>query len=62
MKQLARIVVPIEYDDEVTDVESLATAVDILLETATSTPGILDDYGNPVILETEALPPVALED
>ena len=37
----------VEYDDQVTDPESLASAADRLLKTALSTPGILDEYGNP---------------
>lgn len=39
----------VEYDEQITDPESLATAVDRLLETALSTPDIFDDYGNPHI-------------
>lgn len=39
----------VTYDPALTDPESLATALDRLLETATSTPGILDEYGNPSI-------------
>jgi len=37
----------IEYDPTKTDPEGLASAFDRLLETALSTPGILDEYGNP---------------
>jgi hypothetical protein len=48
-----KVIVPIVYDDDVTDPESLAIALDRLLETATSTPRILEDYGNPTIEETE---------
>lgn len=39
--------VDIEYDPDVTDPESLACAMDRLIETILSTPGILDEYGNP---------------
>jgi hypothetical protein len=41
------ICVPVEYDENVTDLESLSSALDILLETALSTDGILDEYGDP---------------
>jgi len=37
----------IEYDDEVTDPEALASAADRLLETILSTPGIVEEYGDP---------------
>ena len=39
----------VAYDPAVTDDESLASALDTLMETALSTPGILDEYGNPRI-------------
>ena len=45
------LTVDIEYDPHKTDPEGLACAMDRLLETALSTPGILDDYGNPTIRE-----------
>ena len=35
----------VEYDADKTDPEGLATALDTLMETALSTPGILDEYG-----------------
>lgn len=35
----------VQYDPNKTDPESLATALDRLMETALSTSGILDDYG-----------------
>jgi hypothetical protein len=41
--------IDVTYDPKVTDLESVATGIDILLETAQSTPGILEDYGNPGI-------------
>lgn len=44
-----RLNVTVRFDEGATDAESLATAMDILMETALSTPGILDDYGNPTI-------------
>ena len=39
----------VEYDPSVTDDESLACSLDMLMETALSIPGILDEYGNPRI-------------
>jgi hypothetical protein len=39
--------VSVDFDPGVTDPESLASAMDRLLETALSTPGIFEDYGNP---------------
>lgn len=39
--------VEVEFNPEVTDSEALACALDALMETALSTPGILDEYGNP---------------
>jgi len=41
------LTIEIDYDPAVTDPESLASAADRLLETALSTPNILDEYGNP---------------
>lgn len=41
----------ITYDPKLTDAESLANAMDILMDTALSTPDILDDYGNPCVGE-----------
>jgi hypothetical protein len=45
------LTVEIRYDPKVTDPESLASAMDRLMETALSTPGLLDEYGDPVIGE-----------
>jgi hypothetical protein len=45
------LIVAIEYDPTMTDGEGLACAMDRLLETALSTPGILEDYGNPNVGE-----------
>jgi len=45
------LTVDVDYDPETTDPESLASALDNLLKTALSTPGILDDYGDPVVGE-----------
>ena len=43
------LTIDVEYDPEITDDESLASGLDRLMETALSTPDILDDYGNPRI-------------
>ena len=45
------LTVEIEYDPQKTDPEGLACAMDRLLETALSTPDILDEYGNPRVGE-----------
>lgn len=37
----------VDYSPEYTDPESLATALDRLLETILSTPGIMEEYGDP---------------
>jgi hypothetical protein len=41
------LTIQVQYDPQVTDPEALASAADVLLETALSTPGILDEYGEP---------------
>ena len=41
------LICEIEYDPEVTDPEGLASAMDRLMETVLSTPGIMDEYANP---------------
>lgn len=43
----AMLIIPVYYDENVTDGESIASAFDTLLMTVMSTVGILDDYGNP---------------
>jgi hypothetical protein len=45
------LTVEIEYDPAMTDGEGLACAMDRLMETILSTPGILEDYGNPKVGE-----------
>lgn len=59
------LTVEVEYNPRKTDPEGLACAMDRLLETALSTPGILDDYGNPTVREffvaKEATAPPALK-
>lgn len=42
-----------QFDDERTDAESLASALDRLLTTAMSSPGILEEYGDVTVLEIE---------
>jgi len=57
------LTVEVEYDPAATDPEALACAMDRLLETTLSTPGITDDYGNPKVGEffvaKETAPPAA---
>jgi len=45
----ATLTIDVEYDPNITDAESVASALDTLMETALSTPDILDEYGNPRI-------------
>lgn len=45
----ATFTVTVDYDPDKTDAESIATALDILMETALSTPDIFEDYGNPSV-------------
>jgi hypothetical protein len=41
------LTIEVEFDETLTDAESVATAADKLLETALSTPDILAEYGDP---------------
>jgi len=50
-RRKTRLIVEIAYDPSMTDPEGLPVAMDRLLETALSIPGVLDDYGNPKIGE-----------
>ncbi|MHC4238027.1 MAG: hypothetical protein ACYSSM_07305 [Planctomycetota bacterium] len=43
----AILTIEIEFDENVTDADAVGVAIDTLLETAMSTPGILDEYGDP---------------
>ena len=45
------LIVDIEYDPELTDPEGLASAMDRLMEMALSTPGIMEEYGDPRVGE-----------
>ena len=42
-----KLSIEVEFDGEQTDAESVASAADTLLQTALSTPGVLDEVGNP---------------
>jgi len=46
-----KLSIEVEFNDEQTDAESLASAADTLLQTALSTPGVLDEFGNPQFCE-----------
>lgn len=46
-QQTCTLSVKVDFDDSQTDPESLASAMDTLMKTALSTPGILDEYGDP---------------
>jgi len=41
--------ITVEYDPTFANADAIGNGVDTLLETAASTPGILDDLGNPQI-------------
>lgn len=43
----------VNYDPNLTDEDSVGAAVDYLLETALDTPGILDEYGDPDVSQTD---------
>lgn len=47
----ATFTIEVTYDPDKTDAESLASAADTLLETALSTAGVLDEYGDPTFGE-----------
>ncbi len=53
--RIAELKVSVRYDETKTDAESLCGALDTLLETATSTIGILDEYGDPKVHSFEVL-------
>jgi hypothetical protein len=54
------LTIDIEYDPNATDPEGLASAMDRLLETILSTPGIMDEYNNPTMGEFFVAAPPAL--
>lgn len=45
--------ITVDYDPDATDPDSLGDALDALIKTALSTPGILDDYGDPEVGATQ---------
>lgn len=47
----AKLQLTVEYDEEVTDPDSISAALDKVLETGLSTPGILDEVGCPEVGE-----------
>ncbi len=47
----ARLYLDVEFDENKTDAESVATAFDRVLETGMSTPGVLEEYGDPTVRE-----------
>ena len=55
-----QLILTVDYDPAMTDPEGLAPAMDRLLETALSTPEILDEYGDPQFGEFFVAPPAAL--
>jgi hypothetical protein len=50
-----RLCVDVLYDPQKTNPEEICDALDTLLSIATSTPGILDEYGDPEISNFEPL-------
>lgn len=54
------LTIKVDYDPEVTDPESLAQCADNLLEMALSTPGIVEEYGEPsfdaFLVENDGVP------
>lgn len=43
------LTVAVNYDPELTDADSIAAALDTLMETALDTPDVLDEVGNPAV-------------
>lgn len=60
-KSSVELVVKVYFDKSKTDEESVAYAMDTLIETAISTPGILDDYGDVGICASRILKTEELE-
>jgi hypothetical protein len=56
MQRSCRVALTLTYDDEITHPDGLATAMDMLLETALSTPDILADYGPVGVSTFDILP------
>lgn len=57
----ATLYIEIDFDDDMTDAESMACALDQLMKTALSTPRILEEYGEPKIGEFFVLPTEELQ-
>lgn len=53
MRCTATFAIKVDYDDQHTDPDALGEALDRLMETALSTPGILDEYGHVEVGEFE---------
>jgi hypothetical protein len=51
----ATLQLTVMYDESITDGESIASAADLLLRNALSTPDILEEYGNPTFSEFDVL-------
>ena len=51
------LTIEVEYDEKATDPDSLASAVNILFQTALSTPGVLEDLGELNFGDFAARPP-----
>jgi len=51
--RVATLSFSVVYDESVTNADSIAEALDILLATALSTDGVLDECGNPDVGEIE---------
>lgn len=67
MRRKVTLTIEVGYDDDHTDSDALAYALDTLMNTATSTPGILAEYGDVTIGEffppqTNALSEMSYED
>lgn len=67
MRRKVTLTIEVGYDDDCTDPDALAVALDTLMETVTSTPGILSEYGDVTIGEffppqTSAISEMSYED
>ena len=51
MTRVAEFTISVTYDEKKTDADSIASALDTLMETSLSTPSILSEYGNPTVGE-----------
>lgn len=47
--RVAELSVSVVYDEKIVDADSIALALDTLMETALSTPDVLDSCGNPAV-------------